>query len=115
MKRKQKTGLVLDGVTGEPLTFDGGTNFSQWTTGDKCELVPVSRFVKSVEWAYQTSPNADRLGFKRGCWTVEVGERGKPLTALRGFVERADALAIARLIPCAWSYSFKAIHPEETL
>jgi hypothetical protein len=71
--------------------------------------------VKTVEWSYPTSPNADKFGrSKTGCWTVELHRAPDGLPrALKGFDSRAEALEYARSLPCDWSYNFKRFHAAD--
>lgn len=68
---------------------------------------------KSVEWAYPTSPDANRLGFGTlGCWTVNIGPQGEPLTAVAGYHTREMAIAAATEFDAPWSFSFLFCNPE---
>ena len=57
--------------------------------------------VKAIEYSYPTSPNADRFGFKTGCYTVEIGElpKVKPFKAVAGFKTITEAAAFAATMP----------------
>lgn len=59
---------------------------------------------KSVEWAYYSSPNAHKLGFPGGCWVVAVD--GK---ALKGFLDRDEAMTFAKGLPQEWDWTFLQI------
>lgn len=66
---------------------------------------PMSRAgmtVKSIDWSYPTSTNAERFNFKDGCWSVSVGRYGKPPHAVAGFKTKAEAIAHAGLLPYQW-------------
>ena len=45
----------------------------------------------TIEWSYPTSPNADRFGFKCGCYTVELVLDDRSQTALYGFATELEA------------------------
>ncbi len=50
----------------------------------------------SIEWAYPTSENAYRFGFREGCWVAEYHNALHGTTvALRGFAARNDAVRFA--------------------
>ncbi len=56
---------------------------------------------KRIEYSYPTSPNADRFGFKSGCYTVEMGEcpQLKPFKAIAGFATLNEAKQFAVRLP----------------
>src|ERR1700753_2206942 len=62
------------------------------------ESIPSIQSFVSVDWSYPTSPNADRFGFRKGCWT---GERIGFATdqhrrvAISGHSTRAEAYGAA--------------------
>lgn len=69
--------------------------------------------VKSVGWAYPTSPNAEAFGVPSvGCWTVALGEPGRPLHAVRSFAVESAAIDYAKALPWGWDSSYLKIHPE---
>jgi hypothetical protein len=60
---------------------------------------------KRIEWAYPTSDNAERFGFKDGCYTVEMVERTpeqQPAIAVAAFATLAEAKDHAHKIGAAW-------------
>jgi hypothetical protein len=46
-----------------------------------------------IEWSYPTSPNADRFGFKCGCYTVQLVLDDRYQKALYGFATELEAKA----------------------
>ena len=46
-----------------------------------------------IEWSYPSSPNADRFGFKQGCYTVELVLDDRYQKALYGFATELEAKA----------------------
>jgi hypothetical protein len=64
----------------------------------------MSNQVKWVDYAYPTSPNADRFGFENGCYCVVVAniEGGKPKT-ISAYATKSEALAVAKAMPQSWS------------
>lgn len=67
---------------------------------------------KLIEWSYPSSPNADRFGFKDGCWTVEIVTGGLP-RAISGHANRLEALAIAQKMPLPWDPIAVQIRPQD--
>ena len=60
--------------------------------------------VKSVEYAYPTSPHAEKWGFgKSGCYTVQQGEQTLPKVVIAAYTEQADAIAHAERLELPWS------------
>ena len=64
--------------------------------------------MKSIAWSYPTSPNADRFGFRAGCWTVRTVEGEgtpavQPPVAIRGFRTKEEAKDYANTMPELWS------------
>ena len=47
--------------------------------------------VKSVQYSYPSSPNAERFGYEDGCYTIEVGDESKPLSAVAAFETLEEA------------------------
>lgn len=71
--------------------------------------------VKSFDWCYPSSPNAEAFGFgKTGCWCIELGQPGKPLHAVRAFpAEQKDyGVSCAQSLPFAWLPAYAQLHPE---
>jgi len=69
----------------------------------KVTLIAVKK-TKSVEWAYPTSPAAERFHFGRtGCWIVNVAEYLKPPKAIAGFADKDAAMNFALTVPWPWS------------
>lgn len=62
------------------------------------------KVTKQVEWAYPSSPNADRFHFARGCWTVQTVTDNQPPVALSGHSSRDEALLVAMALPHPWSW-----------
>lgn len=50
----------------------------------------------SIDWSYPTSPNADRLRFKSGCWTVSCHKASDYPKAIAGFATKEEAIEYAR-------------------
>ena len=46
-----------------------------------------------IEWSYPTSANADRFGFKCGCYTVQLVLDDRSQKALYGFATELEAKA----------------------
>ena len=44
-----------------------------------------------IEWSYPTSPNADRFGFRNGCYTVQIVLDDRSQKALYGFATELEA------------------------
>ena len=60
--------------------------------------------VKSIAWAYPSSPDAERLGYSRtGCYTVETGWAGSPLAATAAFSTWTEARRYADAMPGQYS------------
>jgi hypothetical protein len=58
---------------------------------------------KTVEYSYPSSTNADRFGFKNGCWCVElIPDNGYP-KAIKGFESEKEAVDYAVNMPEPWS------------
>lgn len=59
---------------------------------------------KAVGYAYPTSPNAVKLGFRHGCFTVKTGgnSEGDTGQAVKGFDTEAEAFAHADTLPGEW-------------
>ena len=70
---------------------------------------------KTLDWSYPTSPNAERFGFKRGCWTVSLcdwtapvdGGALNPPVAVKAFPSRLEALRFAGSLPQPWGRIWK--------
>jgi hypothetical protein len=58
---------------------------------------------KSINWSYPSSTNANKFGFKAGCWTVSVGEQSTPPIAIAGFATAEQAVQFALTLPEPWS------------
>lgn len=73
---------------------------------------------KAVGYSYPTSPNADRLGFPKGCYTLSLSgarsRQGDPMPdkAVSGYATEAEAVAAARLHPLPWLPSIIRYHPD---
>jgi hypothetical protein len=46
-----------------------------------------------IEWSYPTSPNADRFGFRNGCYTIQLVLDDRSQKALYGFATELEAKA----------------------
>ncbi len=70
--------------------------------------------VKSLEWAYATSPLADEYGFRHGGWIAKLGLPGEPAHAIHGYEGQQfeRALDYVRSLPFPWSGITLAVHPE---
>ncbi len=62
-----------------------------------------TEMTKRIEWSYATSPNADRFGFRNGCWTVETVRGHNPSIAIAGFTTIEEAEAYAAKMPIEWN------------
>lgn len=59
--------------------------------------------MKSITYAYPTSPDADRYGFPRGCYTVELAGR-----SIAAFASLDAAVSYAGNLSAPWSpYSLR--------
>ena len=65
---------------------------------------------KSVEWSYSTSPNADRFGFKDGCWTVQICNGASVPKAVAAFGTEAEAITCAAGIRLEWNPAYTRFH-----
>lgn len=62
---------------------------------------------KSIAWSCPSSPNADKLGFKKGCWTVSILDRDGFAEPLAGFATPGEAVSYARALETvAWHATF---------
>lgn len=59
--------------------------------------------IKSVEWAYPTSINANRFHKPAGCWCVETGLASEPLKAVAAFDLLSEAVQHAFTLPELWA------------
>lgn len=62
----------------------------------------MSNQTKRIEWSYPTSPNANKFGFKDGCWTVEIVSANGIPRAVKGFATLEEASANASAMPLPW-------------
>jgi hypothetical protein len=69
----------------------------------------MSNQTKRIEWSYPTSPNADKFGFKDGCWCVEIVTNGLP-RAVNGFATLEEASAKASAMPLPWDRFTKSLN-----
>lgn len=68
---------------------------------------------KSVEFAYPSSPQANRFGFaKLGCYVVELSEGTNPPIAIAGYFTKLEAWQHADTLPEPWSPSFTRFTPQ---
>lgn len=67
---------------------------------------------KKIEWAYPTSPSADKFRFAKGCWVVQTVEGHAPPVALAGYTERQDAVKHAEQMAEPWNPLYLKFHPE---
>ena len=59
---------------------------------------------KAIAYAYPTSDDAKAFGFyRRGCYTVEIIEDGRPPVAVAGFLDKSGAFHHALRIDLPWS------------
>lgn len=63
----------------------------------------VGERVKSIDWAYAGSQDAQAWQFPEGCWVVSVGKHGKPLRGEYASTDCAKALAAADSIDLPFS------------
>lgn len=79
----------------------------------------ITRIVKTVEYAYPTSPNATRFGFgRKGCYVVERHAwpvEPVPFTPIAAYEKREQAVEHARRIALEWSPMHLRYHPEDAL
>ena len=60
--------------------------------------------VKEINWSYPTSDNAKAFGYAgTGCYTLAVGEVGKPLVAVFGHSDKVAVERRAASVDCEWS------------
>lgn len=66
----------------------------------KTTLTP--RKIKSVAYAYPSSPDAERFGFKNGCYVVDVRDEGEPPEGVAGFATKFEAIKHASSVEGEW-------------
>lgn len=62
-----------------------------------------AEIIKLVDWSYPTSPNAQRLGFKDGCWTLSTQpDYRTPPRAVSGHATKPAAIEAGNQIAGRW-------------
>jgi len=70
---------------------------------DDLGMETTTNIIKSVAYAYPSSPDAQRFHFPFGCYTVCIETPGKPAVAISAFATLAAAEHAARAINGEWS------------
>lgn len=95
--------VVVEGISGTPRNAE-----KQFATAQR------NRQRKQIDWSYPTSGNAERFGFAKGCWTVQVSTDHRPPVAFAGFGTEAEAVTFARSLPMPFGDLWKRYETDAT-
>jgi len=74
---------------------------------------PATPMTVSVEWSYPTSPNADKVGKKDGCWSVSVSSNLYPPVQIAGYTLRSVAMLHAVKLNIPWNKCWLACNAAD--
>ncbi len=64
---------------------------------------------KKVEFSYPSSPNADKFGFNKGCYTVELVDADGFPEVISGHETLKEAMLAADSLPNEWYLLFRQL------